>query len=44
MQPREFDGNYKVEHQNPIQVKADERVEIGRADDGYPHLALLSCC
>ena len=27
---------YKVEYQNPIQVKVGETVEVGRADDDYP--------
>ena len=27
---------YEVEYQNPIQVKAGESVEVGRADDDYP--------
>ena len=27
---------YEVEYQNPIQVGAGERVEVGRADEDYP--------
>jgi SH3-like domain-containing protein len=27
---------YQVEYQNPIQVKAGERVHVGQADDDYP--------
>jgi hypothetical protein len=35
---------YEVEYRDPIQVKAGDSVEVGREDNDYPRLGLVSCC